>query len=386
MSRLAGKRLSSAGLVLVMSAAFSAAGASGTVRVLYSFTGGSGGQFPGTGLIEDGAGNLIGGAGGGNYNGGVLFEISPAGQETVLHSFGDTGDGGDPAGGLIADQQGNVYGTTYLNGPGGYGTVFKLTPGGKYTLLCSFSGGNDGGYPSSTLTRDSNGNLYGTADAGPHSVGIVFKVTPSGEKSTLYAFGRTETDGVRPASAHLVLDRRGNLYGTTSEGGAYGHGTIFKLTPGGKETVLHSFNRDDGDAPQAGLIADADGNFYGTTSGGGANLAGTVFKFTPPKQLTVLYSFAGGSDGANPSAGVIRDASGNLYGSTSSGGGSGDGTIFGLTPDGTRTLNVSLTRARDGAPPVGSLTIDGRGDLYGTAYYGGAKGLSDGGTVFKVKN
>jgi uncharacterized repeat protein (TIGR03803 family) len=374
-------------LALAASIAFSGVvEASGNVSVVYSFQGGSGGQFPGTGLIEDSAGNLIGGAGGGDYNGGVIFQISPQGAETVLHSFGNTGDGTDPAGGLIADSQGNIYGTTYLGGPGGYGTVFRLAPGGGYKQLYSFTGGADGGYPSGTLTRDSNGNLYGTADAGPNGVGIVFRVRPGGKKTTLYAF-TGGADGARPNSAHLVLDTQGNLYGTTSQGGPNNHGVIFKLTPGGKETVLHSFTRDDGDAPEAGLVADADGNFYGTTSGGGGHLAGTVFKCTPQGELTVLYSFAGGSDGSDPIAGVILDKAGDLFGTTSSGGDSNDdGTVFGLSPDGTRILNVSLERARTGAPPTGSLALDRRGTLYGTAYYGGAKGQSDGGTVFKVKN
>jgi uncharacterized repeat protein (TIGR03803 family) len=371
------------GVAFVLSAASGVAEANSRISVLYSFTGGNAGQSPGTGLIEDSDGNLIGGAGGGEFNGGVIFKVTSAGQEAVLHSFGDSGDGSFPDGGLIVDKQGNFYGTTYLNGPGGYGTVFKLAPGGSYTLLYSFKGGADGGYPSGTLTLDGKGNLYGTAEAGPNDLGIVFKVTPSGKKRTLYAFAGP--DGARPGSAHLVVDKRGNLYGTTSQGGPDNHGVIFKLTPGGKETVLHSFDGDDGDAPNAGLIADKNGNFYGTTAGGGAHLAGTVFKFTVPGEVTVLYSFAGGSDGNDPLAGVILDKSGNVYGTTSAGGDSNDGTVFGLAPDGSRILNMSLERAKDGAPPTGSLVMDRQGALYGTAFYGGAKGLSDSGTVFKVK-
>jgi len=373
-------------LSLVMASGFQPAEAKSSVSVLYSFVGGSNGHFPNTGLITDSAGNLIGGAGGGDYNGGVIFRVSQSGEETVLHSFGNTGDGNSPEGGLISDAQGNLYGTTYLGGPGGFGTVFKLAPGGGYTVLYSFKGGADGGYPSGTLTRDDNGNLYGTAGAGPRGVGIVFKVSPAGAKSTVYAFAGGD-DGAYPASAHLVLDKKGNLYGTTSQGGANGKGTIFKVTPAGKESVLHSFDRADGEAPNAGLIVGKGGIFYGTTSGGGTNLAGTVFKFALPGQLTVLYSFAGGSDGANPLANVILDKSGNLYGTTSSGGDSdNDGTVFELNADGSKVLGLPLKRARDGSSPTGSLVMDRRGDLYGTAYYGGAEGASDGGTVFKVKN
>jgi uncharacterized repeat protein (TIGR03803 family) len=386
MRSLSGKMLISSVLALSALTAFSGpVEAQGNVSVVYSFQGGRGGQFPDTGLIEDGSGNLIGGAAGGKYNGGVMFQISPAGAETVLHSFGNTGDGNDPVGGLIADSQGNIYGATYLGGPGGYGTVFRRTAGGAYKVLYSFSGGADGGYPSGTLTRDSTGNLFGTADAGPNGVGIVFRVGAAGRKSTLYAF-TGGTDGGRPDYAHLVLDSQGDLYGTASQGGANNQGVIFKLTPRGKETVLHSFTRADGAAPEAGLIADAAGNFYGTTSGGGANLAGAVFKCTPRGKLTVLYSFAGGSDGSDPVAGVILDKAGDLYGTTSAGGDSNDGTVFGLSPGGTRILSASLKRARTGAPPNGSLALDPAGTLYGTAYYGGAKGQSDGGTVFKVNN
>src|SRR3569833_2662872 len=152
--RLSGVKLLLAVLALGTCAFVGAAEANGKVSVLYSFEGGDGGHFPDTGVLVDSNGNLIGGAGGGIYNGGVIFEISPAGQETVLHSFGNTGDGTFPEAGLIADKHGNIYGTTYLGGPGGYGTVFRLAPGGGYDLLYSFTGGSDGGYPSGTLTRD----------------------------------------------------------------------------------------------------------------------------------------------------------------------------------------------------------------------------------------
>lgn len=374
-----------AALFLTLCASFNDAQANAKVSVLYSFAGGSGGAFPNTGVIFDSNGNVIGGSGGGDFNGGIIFQISPAGEETVLHSFDNTDDGSFLKGGLIADKQGNIYGTTYLNGPGGYGTVFKLAPGGAFTVLYAFKGGSDGGYPSGTLARDNKGNLYGVAGAGPSDLGIVFKVAPDGTKTTLHAFTGGPDDGAYPGSAQVALDKKGNVYGTASQGGANARGVVFKVTPKGAETIVHSFNRDDGEEPGAGVIIGKDGNLYGTTESGGANLAGTVFELTPAGQLTTLYSFAGGDDGSDPGAGVVLDKKGNVYGTTSAGGTANDGTVFGIAPDGTRFLSVSLQRARDGSPPTGSLAIDRKGDLYGTAYYGGAKGQSDSGTVYKVK-
>ena len=187
--------------------------------------------------------------------------------------------------GLLQDASGNLYGTTFAGGTNGYGTVFKVTPAGVETVLYSFSGGTDGQYPQAGLIQDASGNLYGTTYGidlygGTNSNGTVFKVTPSGVGTVLYSFG-TGTDGNYPY-AGLIQDASGNLYGTTTGGGANNKGTVFKVTPAGVETVLHSFGTGtDGRYPYAGLIQDTSGNLYGTTHGGGTNNIGTVFKISP---------------------------------------------------------------------------------------------------------
>jgi uncharacterized repeat protein (TIGR03803 family) len=282
---------------------------------------------------------------------GTVFKLTSSGSETVLHSFCLSTDGLLPYAGLIADASGNLYGTTSqggssancIGGVGGCGTVFKVTPSGTETVLHSFTdGGSDGADPLAGLIADASGNLYGTTDSGGvHGAGTVFKVTPSGSETVIYSF--VNTSGALPA-AGLIVDASGNLYGTTNSGGAYGYGTVFKLTTSGSETVLYSFTAggSDGRYPQSGLVADASGNVYGTTYvGGDASCGyknegcGVVFKLTPSGSETVLHSFTGGSDGANPAAGLIFDASGNLYGTTVGGGGSDLGTVFKLSGVGT---------------------------------------------------
>ena len=207
---------------------------------------------------------------------------------------------------------------------------------------------------------------------------ISSNVSAAPQETVLYSF--TYTDGAYPVAA-LIADRAGNLYSTTSSGGASGDGTVFKLTPGGTETVLYSFTGiPDGVYPEAGLIADRAGNLYGTTNQGGASNKGTVFKLTPSETETVLHSFAG-ADGALPVAALIADRAGNLYGTTYYGGASGDGTVFKLTPGGTETVLHSFTGIPDGVYPEAGLIADRADNLYGTTSFGGASGY---GTVFKV--
>ena len=325
----------------------------GIETVLYSFCGKPGcsdGAGPGAGLIADRHGNLYGTTpGGGAANAGVVFKLSPGGIETVLYSFcGKPGcsDGAGPGAGLIADRLGNLYGTTGGGGgPGcdglGCGVVFKLSPpippATKWTetVLHSFVG-SDGGRPSSGLIADSKGNLYGTTGVGGASDrGVVFKLAPNGTETVLYSFCSLTncSDGASPLGG-LIADSAGNLYGTTNDGGGSGCnygpglcGVVFKLSPGGTETVLHAFagGSSDGAGPWAGLIADASGNLYGTTKGGGATGCpppgcGVVFKLVPGGTETVLYSFCSltnCSDGIYPTAGLIADSSGNLYGTAS---------------------------------------------------------------------
>src|SRR5580704_3816247 len=357
--------------------------------VLYSFTGAADGANPEGGVIFDQKGNLYGTTDNGGGSGwGVAFKLSSKGKETVLHSF-TLADGASPLAGLIFDGQGNLYGTTNYSTTG-TGIVFKLGKYGKETVLCSFTGGAGGEYPYAGLIFDAQGNLYSTAAAGGASgTGVVFKLGKYGKETVLYSF-TGGADGANPY-AGLIFDAQGNLYGTTVYGGDLtcplfqsGCGTVFKLGKHGKETVLHSFTGGaDGASPYAGLIFDAQGNLYGTTNKGGASGAGVVFKLGKYGKETVLYSFTGGADGANPYAGLIFDAQGNLYGTTNKGGASGAGVVFklGLGKNGKETVLYSFTGGADGANPYAGLIFDAQGNLYGTTRKGGA---SDAGTVFKL--
>jgi uncharacterized repeat protein (TIGR03803 family) len=268
-----------------------------------------------------------------------------------------------------------------------------------FEALYNFSGqGADGGYPSSSLIADKAGNLYGTAHLGGiYNKGVVFKLDQAGKETVLYSFTGTGGDGAI-AQGTLVRDAAGNFYGTTYSGGdltcgnGSGCGTVFELDPSGKETVLYRFRGYpvDGSSPPAGVIRDAAGNLYGTTYSGGANGAGIVFKLDVTGQETVLYSFTLGADGGWPYAGLVRDKAGNLYG-TASGGGNvpcgGCGVVFKLDTTGHETALYSFTGGADGSTPYGGLIRDGAGNLYGTTAFGGsttACNTNGCGTVFKL--
>jgi len=327
--------------------------ASGTETVLHNFTGyqTGDGALPYGGLILDTAGNLYGTTrAGGAYsnctNCGTVFKVTPSGTETVLYSFaGPPGDGANPYAGLILDKASNLYGTTAYGGSSsntecgfGCGTVFKLTPSGTETVLYSFAGPpGDGANPYAGVVRDKAGNLYGTTYAGGAcgsiGCGVVFKLTPGRTETLLEDFGVTST-AIKPF-ASLIRDSAGDLYGTTSGGGASFSGTVFKLPGGGGITeVLYSLAGGSfGFTPVAPLLRDAIGNVYGTLGRGGASDYGTVFKLTPGGAGTVLHSFAGApTDGTNPLSGLIEDSAGNFYGTTYSGGASGFGTVYKLHP------------------------------------------------------
>ncbi len=339
---------------------------------------------------------------------------------TVLYSFtGTGGDGANPNEGVILDSQGNLYGTTVNGGSHGenkrhqgFGTAFKLTPSGTESIIYNFSGGVDA-FPQG-LAWDAEGNLFGTTigigqprpkDTRSYN-GSVFKLKNGKQEwheKVLFGFtDANQTSGVTPAPG-LVLDAQGNLYGTTERGGdlscdfGYGCGVVFEVTPSGTETVLHNFTLgSDGIFPSAALVRDAQGNLYGTTELGG-NLScnppdgcGTVFEVTATGTEKVLYSFAGGSDGAFPYSPLIFDAQGNLYSTTDIGGGSGCGgqgcgTIFQLTPGGKETVLYSFAGGTDGVEPVGGLLFDSQGNLYGTTDLGGSGCTGQGcGTVYQL--
>lgn len=364
---------------------------------MYSFASPADGMYPQAGLIMDAAGNLYGTTyAGGTPGPGTVFKIGPSGTESVLYSFAGPliGDGGNPQGNLLMDRTGNLYGTTSLGGANNFGTVFKITAAGIETVLYSFAGGlsGDGAYPQEGLVMDSAGNLYGTTSQGGSGAGgTVFKISPVGLETVLHSFAGSPTDG-RVPMADLMIDSAGNLYGTTDAGGvgAYDFGTVFKVSPDGTEVIVHTFTGIDGGNPRGTLIMDGAGNIYGTTSSGGtATLinSGEVFKIDPTGTLTVLRHFVGAItptivDAGYPRAGLILDKDGNLYGTTSEGGANGGGTVYKLAPTGALTILHSFSTAPlDGNEPLGGLFVDSAGNLYGTTGVGGANDL---GIVFKI--
>jgi uncharacterized repeat protein (TIGR03803 family) len=331
-------------------------GTRGKETVLYDFKDNPDAAYPSAGLVEDEAGNFYGTTLlGGTSNSGAVFKLDKSGKETVLYSFTGGRDGGNPLAGVILDTAGNLYGTTEIGGDlscqvgqmTGCGVVFKLATTGKLTVLHRFHG-SDGADPFAGLVRDESGNLYGTTTAGNtgcyDGCGTVFKLDKTAKETVLHVFtdGR---DGAVPMWGALILDELGNLYGTTQSGGdlscgnGVGCGTVFKMDKAGKETVLYNFtDGKDGGLPGGALVRDAAGNLYGTASVGGdlscngGGGCGTVFKLDKAGKLTVLHDFEDKSDGAFPEGGLVRDASGNLYGTTSWDGHVNFGCVFKLAP------------------------------------------------------
>jgi len=362
-------------------------------QVLYRFAGPThrDGANPEGNLIRDAAGNLYGTtAVGGISNVGTVFQVTNKGKERVLHSFTNTGsDGMTPFAALVRDPKGNLYGTTFWGGSSNAGTVFTVTNKGKETVLHDFTDTGGDAYPAAGLVRDADGNFYGTTSGGEYAYGTVFKVDAIGKETVLYSFGGS--DGANP-KGNLIRDAAGNLYGTTYMGGAFNNGTVFELDSAGKETVLYSFaatGTGDGRNPAAGLVRDAKGNFYGTTSLGGAYDLGTVFRLDPTGKETVLHSFSSsGGDGTYPDEGLLLEANGNLYGTTYLGGAYGKGTVFKLEPTGKETILHNFTATGgDGASPAAGLLRDAKGNLYGTTQSGGdlsCNAPSGCGIVFKL--
>jgi uncharacterized repeat protein (TIGR03803 family) len=356
---------------------------SGQQAVLYSFTGGTDGKNPWGGVVRDSSGNFYGttyygGAGGA----GVVYKVDTTGHETVLYSFSGGLDGGYPEGGVIIDSAGNLYGTTEYGGAPYRGVVFKVDTAGNETVLYTFSGETDGNQPLSGLFRDSSGNLYGTTYSGGASgAGVVFKVDTLGNETVLYSFTGGD-DGGSPW-AGVILDASGNIYGTTAFGGTDNAGVVYKLDTTGHETVLHSFTFGaDGGEPLSGVVRDSAGDLFGTTFSGGLGGAGVVYKLNTSGHETKLYSFTGGADGKFPSwAGVIRDSSGNFYGTTANGGTANAGVVFKLDTSGNETVVYSFPGTADGGDPYGGVVLDSAGNLYGTTYMGGT-GFS--GVIYKV--
>jgi uncharacterized repeat protein (TIGR03803 family) len=275
---------------------------------------------------------------GGEYGFGTITRFDKSGTPTVLHSFaGPPTDGSYLVEGLTRDAAGNLFGTTFFGGAGncdlGCGITYKLDGAGHETILHTFVPSSDGIWPDSPLLRDAEGRLFGTDSGGYNNAGVVFALSPTGVFDALYRFPYSGVDGDEPAG-NLIRDSAGTLYGTTIHGGRFNYGTVFKLDRAGHETVLYSFHGDqDGGYPTAGVIRDAAGNLYGTASIGGSSPAdnggnGTVFKLDSAGHLTVLHTFTG-MDGSYPEAPLLCYET-NLYGTTGGGGDFGRGVVFEL--------------------------------------------------------
>lgn len=406
-----------------------------TETVLYTFTGGSDGAVPEGVLVFDAVGNLYGTSFRGGSGSGLVFSLVPSldgtWTETPIHTF-TSQDGYAPFAGLTLDADGNLYGTTSEGGRGGCGTVFKLTPSQqgwhhRYYSFVNNSGSCDHGFfPTAGVTLDGFGNLFGTTysggdlSCGVDGCGVIFRLSKGFDGDIAEKLHRLRPNGAGtfPLGA-LTLDGTGNLFGTTSEGGIFGGvcnvvgfggcGTIFELMKAGNgqwigKGVYHFTGGADGAFPAYGkVIFDSAGNIYGTAAGGGYQGGacatfggcGVVFELSPTDKgwkETTLYTFTGGVDGGKPAAGVVFDSLGNLYGTTSGGGIGpctdqgipGCGVVYELSLNGgawTQQVLHSFTGGDDGSEPVGGVTLDDEGNVYGTTQVGGAY---ESGVVFEI--
>ena len=388
-------------LAIVLTVVTTEAAHAQSFQLLYTFSGGDG-AHPIAGLTMDRGGKLYGtvrtGHSGSNWGG--AYQLRPAGSGWVfddLYIFDGT-----LLGGVVFGPDGVLYGTSPNNIAGHpYGYVYNLRPGVSacktalcfwdVTLLYAFSGGADGGTPLyGDLIFDQSGNMYGTASLGGSGNGVVYEMTRSGggwSQQPLYAFSGGP-DGASPYNG-LVFDNAGNLYGTTTQGGASGNGTVFELSPSGggwTETVIYSFQGgNDGSYPTAGLIFDQSGNLYGATASGGTGGGGTVFELSASGGSwthSVLYNFTGSAQ-CGPWGTLVMQA-GNLYGTTMCDGANNVGNVFELMSSGGGWTYNSLwdfTGGNDGKNPYCSVLFDAAGNLYGTASNGGSHGV---GVVWEI--
>jgi uncharacterized repeat protein (TIGR03803 family) len=325
------------------------------------------------------------------YNCGTIFRVTPAGTLKTLADL-DLTDGSFPYSGLILATNEEFYGTTSGGGANGYGTIFKMTAGGTIATLHSFDA-SDGANPWAALVQATNGDLYGTTSyGGPYEggYGTIFKISPSGTFTSLHSFD--VGDGFYPYGT-LIQATNGYLYGSTYEGGSDPsascdpcYGTIFRMTPSGTFTTLHVFVLTDGAYPYGALVQAANGDLYGTTEGGGpSGNPGTIFKMTPAGDLTTFYVFckeSGCLDGEQPRGGLVQATDGNFYGTTTAGGTSGLGTVFEITPEGIETVLHNFDGMTDGQTPYGTLLQATDGSFYGTTFNGGPAGGY--GTVYRL--
>jgi uncharacterized repeat protein (TIGR03803 family) len=336
-----------------------------TLEVLHTFAGTSDGEFPRQGLVRGENGDLYGTTAGISLpppftsTGGTLFKIDAAGQLRTLYTFtGSTGE--NPTGGrLLRDEEGNLYGTTENGGlpvGSGKGTLYRLSREGVISVLHVFGSGTDGTIPIGTLHRDRFGNLYGaTAGGGTFGFGTVFKLSPDRKETVLHNFN-IGFDGWLPFGGP-VADDDGNLYGVTTYGGPLPEdlGEVYRISASGAYKVLHAFTGPDGAEPVGELVLDHEGNIYGTTTAGGSQGAGTLFKITYSGHFRVLHNFTG----ASPNGSMIRGEEGTLYGTTTSG-------IFKMDRAGKVTNVFTFASSIAQGSPNSPLARDEEGNLYGT--------------------
>jgi uncharacterized repeat protein (TIGR03803 family) len=356
-----------------------------TESVVYSFANPPDAYGPKCNLVLDTAGNMYGAAfSGGLHNLGAVFKVTPTGTETVVYSFAGGADGSHPIAGLFRDTRtGNLYGTTVYGGTTNNGTVFVLNPGtGTETVIYSFKGGTDGANPYSRVLRAGTTIFGTTINGGAFGYGTVFKLTATGKETILHNFNSAfpTLDGSYPYAGLTLY--KGILYGTTTLGGVGNLGTVFAITKTGGYTLLYSFKggSNDGQGPNAGVAFDKSGNLFGTTYSGGINNAGVVFEISGGVETAIHHFGRNSGDGINPFASLIF-VKGNFYGTTLQGGSANGGTVFKITPSGTETLLHSFTGGADGFNPYSALVLGASSTFYSTTLQGGTSNL---GTVFKV--
>lgn len=386
-----------------------------TAKTLYSFAGGTDGAYPVSNLAFDSSGNLYGTTNSGGNNEcdsslstgcGTVFRLTPHADgrwsESVIHVFSQGTDGGNPSAGAIMNAAGNLYGVTQYYGPFGNGVLWQLesSSGGKWkeNILHRFTGGRDG-FWCFGLSFDSGGRLFGTTYAGgTNDDGLVFHLSPDSKGKwsdhILYDFAGGDNDGNSPSDA-VTFGAHGKLYGTTYEGGPHLTGTVFEMqhTAGGwTEKPIYIFHglpfgkSNDGTNPTAGVVFDQAGNLYGTTDYGGEEAVGTVYQLKPDGmggwKETLLHTFTDGTDGGHP-GNLIIDSTGNLYGITS--GHNTFGSVYKMSPGAggkwTFTVLYDFKGGVDGGNPSGPLVMDSRGNLYGVATFEGANGF---GVVYEI--
>ena len=375
-----------------------------TTDVIFSFEEDDG-EYADTDLETDNAGSIYGTTVlGGDFGGGTVFQLSPTPtgwNQTVLYSFTGGADGGEPYKGVTIDRRGNLYGTAVTGGSGGCeggcGVVYKLTKSNgtwNQTVIHAFTGGGDGSGPGARVTLDRSGNVYGmTPTGGTYGVGTIYKLHPhagSYEFQVIHTF--TGGDDGATGSAGRMLLQHGRLYGAATVGGLYGSGVVFELTPTAvgewNFRGLYSFQgQPDGSFPYGALLRAGSGKIYGTTYYGGENGIGSVYELSPRSvgewDGRVIYSFQEGSDGNSPISNLVRDAAGNLFGTTSEGG-LGSGAIFKLTPNGGGQWTESVVHPFAGPPDGGfsynGMVVDRFGNFYGATVHGGT---DDDGCVYK---